>query len=108
MAPGARKGRASALVLRDARLAAVLLGMRASRPPRRRASILPRRRNPVHALEIARVDRLALAQDDGASLFGERDRDAADRRHQGTPAVGVRAAERPRGLLRIDRLARAM
>src|SRR5258708_732788 len=94
-----------ALVLRDARLDAALLSMRASPHG---VSILPRRRDPVHALEVARVDRLALAQDDGASLFGERDRDAADRLHQRTPAVRVRAAERARGLLRIDGLARAV
>jgi len=69
---------------------------------------VPRRAQPVHALEVARIDRLALAQDDEAALLGERDRDAADRLHQRTPLIRMAAAEFARGLLRVDRLAFAL
>src|SRR6185295_4809291 len=69
--------------------------------------ILPRRRQPVHALEVAWVDRLALAQDDDAAGLRQHDRDTADRLHQRTPLIRVTAAERAGGFGRIDGLARS-
>ena len=61
-------------------------------------------RDAVHALEVVRVDRAALARDDDAPVLHHPHGDAADLGHEPAPGLGPVARERPRGLRRADGL----
>lgn len=68
----------------------------------RNGSIQPRQAKPVHALEIVRIGRLALAKNHQPSLFRQPDGQPADRLHQRSPLIGMVAGDRAGDIRRAD------
>lgn len=70
-------------------------------------SIRARQPQPIHALEIIRINRAALAGDDDAALFCQAYGHPPDRLHQRTPAIRMVATDGAGGIGWTERLVQA-